>query len=351
MTLLYTEVEEELRASVRRLLTTRSPWSAVLARTESAEPVDSPLWTALAVDIGCAGLPVPEKLGGAGASWREVAVVAEEIGRAVAPVPFLGSALATAALLASGDEEVLPAVAAGERIAVLAVPLSTPPGSPLPAGRGTVRCVADASAADLLVVPRADGLWAVEAAEVVRTPVTPLDLTRTLSDVAFTAGPARQLADAEGAARAWSAALTTGAVLLASEQLGVAEWCLETTVDHLKTRHQFGRPIGSFQGLKHRLAELWVAVTQARAVARYAAGCLADGDPDTPVAAALAQAHCGPVAVRAAEECVQLHGGIGFTWEHPAHLYLKRAKSDALALGAAHRHRAVLADLVDLPSG
>jgi alkylation response protein AidB-like acyl-CoA dehydrogenase len=349
--LLYTEVEEELRASVRRLFTARSPWPAVLARTESAEPVDRPLWTALAVDIGCAGLPVPEKLGGAGASWREVAVVAEEVGRAVVPVPFLGSALATAALLACGDQEVLPAVATGERTAVLALPLSTPPGSPLPTDGGTVRSVADASAADLLVVPRADGLWAVEAAEVVRTPVTALDLTRTLSDVTFGAAPARRLADADGATRAWSAALTTGAVLLASEQLGLAEWCLETTVGYLKTRHQFGRPIGSFQGLKHRLAELWVALTQARAVARYAAGCLADGDPDTPVAAALAQAHCGPVAVRAAEECVQMHGGIGFTWEHPAHLYLKRAKSDALALGAPHQHRAVLAELVDLPPG
>jgi alkylation response protein AidB-like acyl-CoA dehydrogenase len=358
-TLRYTEVEEELRASVRRLLATRSPWSAVLARIESAEPVDRPLWTALAVDIGCAGLPVPEKLGGAGASWREVAVVAEEIGRAVAPVPFLGSALATAALLACGDDEVLPAVAAGERTAVLVLPLSTPPRSALPttvtaAGgtlTGTVTTVADASAADLLVVPGAGGLWAVEAADAVRTPVTPLDLTRTLSDVTFSAAPARRLADADAAARAWSAALTTGAVLLAGEQLGVAEWCLAATVEHLKTRHQFGRPVGSFQGLKHRLAELWVAVTQARAAARYAAGCLADGDPDTPVAAALAQAHCGPVAVRAAEECVQMHGGIGFTWEHPAHLYLKRAKSDALALGAPHQHRTALAELVDLPPG
>jgi alkylation response protein AidB-like acyl-CoA dehydrogenase len=138
--------------------------------------------------------------------------------------------------------------------------------------------------------------------------------------------------------------------VLASEQLGVATWCLESTVDYVKTRYQFARPVGSFQAVKHRLAQLWVDVTQARAVARYAAGCLADADPDTAVAASLAQAHCGPVAVRAAEECVQLHGGIGFTWEHPAHWYLKRAKASAIALGTAAQHRATLGPLVDLPA-
>ena len=173
-----------------------------------------------------------------------------------------------------------------------------------------------------------------------------LDPTRRLADVAFAGCPARLVAPV---GPAWSAALATGAALLASEQLGVAQWCLDTTVEYLKTRYQFGRPIGSFQGLKHRLAELWVVLTQARAVARYAAGCLADGDPDLRVAVALAQAHCAPVAVRAAEECVQMHGGIGFTWEYPAHLYLKRAKADAIALGTAERHRAALAGLVDLP--
>jgi alkylation response protein AidB-like acyl-CoA dehydrogenase len=356
MSLLYTDVEQELRASVRRLFETRSPSAAVLERVESDEPVDTPLWTALATDIGCAGLAIPEKLGGAGASWREVAVVAEEVGRAVAPVPFLGNALATAALLAAGDEELLPSIASGERTAVLVLPLGTPPGGAPPAP-GTVRGVADARTADLFVVVAPDGVSVAESATV--TPVTALDLTRPLADVTVQAP--RRIADGEAARRAWEAALATGAVLLASEQLGVAEWCLSTTVEYLRTRHQFGRPVGSFQGLKHRLAELWVTVTQARAVARYAADCLA-GQPvaaapgqrssasgdDLPVAAALAQAHCAPVAVRAAEECVQLHGGIGFTWEHPAHLYLKRAKADALAFGAPHRHREVLGALVDL---
>jgi alkylation response protein AidB-like acyl-CoA dehydrogenase len=349
MSLLYSEVEDDLRASVRRVLTDRSDSTAVLKRVEGAEPYDRALWRTLAADLGVAGLAVPEKFGGAGASWRETAVVAEELGRAVAPVPFLGQVLATAALLSVGDSELLPAVAAGARTVALVCPLGTRPGAAPLASLGTVTGVADAFAADVLLMSTVDGLYAVETADAATTPVTSLDLTRPLCDVALDGAPARLLADGEAARRAWADALVVGAALLASEQLGVAEWCLETTVAHLKTRYQFGRPVGSFQALKHRLADLWVQVTQARAVARYAAGCVADGDPDAPVAASLAQAHCGPVAVRAAEECVQMLGGIGFTWEHPAHLYLKRAKADAIALGTAERHRAALAELVDLP--
>jgi alkylation response protein AidB-like acyl-CoA dehydrogenase len=362
MTLLYSEVEEDLRSTVRLLLADRAAWPSVLARTERDEAYDLALWRALAVDVGCAGLSIPEKFGGAGASWRETAVVAEELGRAVAPVPFLGGVLATAALLDCEDEQLLTQIAGGESTAVLAVPLSTAPVAPDETDRpypvradgdalsGTVTSVADASVADVLVVPTASGLYAVEAAAAVCSAVTPLDLTRRLSDVAFSSAPGRRLADGPGTERSVRSGLTVGAAILASEQLGVAQWCLDTTVDYLRTRHQFGRPVGSFQGLKHRLAELWVAVTQARAVARNAAGRVAEDDPDAPIAVAVAQAHCSGVAVRAAEECVQMHGGIGFTWEHPAHLYLKRAKSDAIALGTPDRHRATLARLVDLPA-
>jgi alkylation response protein AidB-like acyl-CoA dehydrogenase len=365
MSLLYTDVEEELRAAVRRVLAGRAPWSAVLRRAESDEPYDRSLWRTLAAEIGVAGLPVPEKFGGAGASWREVAVVAEELGRAVAPVPHLGAAMATAALLAAepavepavDEDGLLGPVAAGEKTAVLAVPLSAPPSLDPPVSvradggtlTGTVTSVADAPAADVLLVFAGDGLYAVDAADVTRTPVLSLDLTRRLCDVALAAAPARRLGPAGSVRQAWTAARLAGAAVLAGEQLGIAEWCLATTVEYVQTRHQFGRPVGSFQALKHRLAELWVAVTQARAVARYAAGCVADDDPDAAVAVSLAQAHCSPVAVRAAEECVQMHGGIAMTWEHPAHLYLKRAKSDAIALGTAERHRSWLATLVDLP--
>ena len=142
--------------------------------------------------------------------------------------------------------------------------------------------------------------------------------------------------------------MQTGAALLASEQLGVAQWCFDTTLAYAKQRKQFGRAIGSYQAIKHRLADLWFEVGAATAAARYAADTCARGDEDAAAAAAIAQAYCSGVAVHAAEECVQLHGGIGMTWEYPAHLYLKRAKSDQLALGTAYRHRARLAELVGL---
>jgi alkylation response protein AidB-like acyl-CoA dehydrogenase len=357
--LLYSDIEDELRSSVRSLLTDRAGWASVLAAVEADQPYDARLWTSLASDLGCAGLAVPEAQGGAGATWREAAVVLEELGRAVARVPFLGSAvMATATLLACADTELLRQVAAGTRSAALAVPFATAPGrSPAPtvkadAGRltGAVTGVADALGADVLLVPASDGLYAAPAASLTRTRVISLDMTRPLCDVAMEDAPARRLAEGADATAALDAGLTAGAALLASEQLGVAEWCLQATVEYVRGRLQFARPVGSFQAVKHRLADVWVELTQARAVARYAADCLATGDPDTPVAAALAQAYCSTVAVHAAEECVQLHGGIGFTWEHPAHLYLKRAKSAAIALGTADRHRASLATLVNLPS-
>jgi alkylation response protein AidB-like acyl-CoA dehydrogenase len=366
--LLYGEAETELRAAVRSLLEDRCGWPEVLARTETAQTYDTGLWRVLAADLGCAGLLIPESIGGAGASYREAAVVAEETGRAVAPVPFLGSAVvATAALLAAGDEELLAAVAAGTATAALGVPFPAPPGArPQPTARltpagtsgyrltGTVAAVADALPADVLLVP-ADGvpygLYAVaaDAAGVRLAPTVSLDMTRQLAELTLTDAPARRIASGGTADQAVAAGLAAGAAMLAAELLGLAERCLEMTVAYLKERRQFGRQIGSFQALKHRAADLWVGVTQARAAARYAAACLATADPDTPVAIALAKAACSDIAVRAAQECLQLHGGIGFTWEHPTHLYLKRAKSSSIGFGTADRHRASLAGLVDLP--
>ncbi|MFJ8042366.1 acyl-CoA dehydrogenase family protein [Kitasatospora sp. NPDC096147] len=350
--LLYSELEEELRSTVRDFLTDHCPPSAVLERCEGPEPYDPQLWRGLAGGLGVAGLQVPEELGGAGASLREVAVVLEELGRSVAPAPYFGSSvLAATALLAAGERELLPQLAAGERTVALAVPFSTAPAAPLPelaAGArlsGRITSVADARTADVLLVPAGGALWAVERGEAAVRPRTSLDLTRPLADVELDGAAARKVADGQEPLRQ---ALLTGAGLLASEQLGIAEWCLATTVAYLKERHQFGRPVGSFQALKHRLADLWLEVVGGRAAARYAADALAAGSPDAPVAVAVAQAHCGTLAVRAAEECVQLHGGIGMTWEHPAHLYLKRAKADQLALGTPGFHRSTLAELVDL---
>jgi alkylation response protein AidB-like acyl-CoA dehydrogenase len=375
----YSDAEEQLRAVVRDLLADRSSWPGVLARVGAGEADDLPLWQALAADLGCAGLLIPESHGGAGASYREAAVAAEETGRAAACVPYLTSAvMATAALLGTGDD-LLAELAAGRRTAALAVGFATmlpAPGEggartgepwPVRIGQpderdasgvarltGTVRGVAGALAADVLLVP-GDGvplrLYAVDtaAAGVRCEPVVSLDGTRLLADVTLDKVPGRPVASGADAARAVAAALTAGAGVLASELLGVAEQCLEMTVGYVKERHQFARPVGSFQAVKHRLADVWVAVTQARAAARYAAACLSTGDPDTPVAVALAKAACGEAAVLAAQECVQLHGGIGFTWEHPGHLLLKRAKSGSMALGTPDRHRAALAVLVDLP--
>jgi alkylation response protein AidB-like acyl-CoA dehydrogenase len=340
--LLYDETEEDLRASLRALLSTVD---------RGGERYDAKLWRVLAAEMGLAGLLVPEELGGAGAGHRVAALVLEELGRAVAPVPYLGSAVvATTALLACGATDLLPRLASGEAVAALAVPFSRSPYDESAAKAGTVTSVADALPADILLVPASDGLWAVETEGpgVSRAPVVSFDATRQLCDITLDGSPGRRIADAETGRAAVRAALTAGAALLASEQLGVASWCLETTVAYVKERHQFGRPVGSFQAVKHRLADVWVGVTQARAVARYAAARAGEAGREAEVAAALAQAHCGPVAVHAAEECVQLHGGIGFTWEYPAHLYLKRAKASAIAFGTADRHRAALGHLVDL---
>lgn len=372
--LLYSEVEDDLRAAVRAVLADRCSPAAVLAAIETEAPYDPALWRVLGAELGLAGLLVPEKLGGQGASAREAAVVLEELGGAVAPVPFLGSAvLATTALLGcdTGDEAVaalLGRLAAGTATAALAVPLSAAPGDAFPsavradaAGRltGRVTSVADAFFADVLVVPATgpDGpaLYEVAAADVAVSRPVPLDLTRPLADLDLDGATGRPLPSAEpagsaGAAAALDRALLTGAGLLASEQLGIAQWCLDETVRYLGERHQFGRVVGSFQSLKHRLADLWVEVVAARAAARNAAGALATGSPDAALAVAVAQAHLSGVAVHAAEEAVQLHGGIGMTWEHPLHLYLKRAKADEITLGTPGRHRAALAPLIGLPA-
>jgi alkylation response protein AidB-like acyl-CoA dehydrogenase len=177
--------------------------------------------------------------------------------------------------------------------------------------------------------------------------VTSLDMTRPLADVRLAGAPSRVVAD--DAAGPLRGCLLTGAALLAAEQVGIAAWCLEATVAHLRERRQFGRVVGGFQALKHRLADLYAEVEGATAAARYAVAALVAGDPDGAVAVVVAQSYCADVAVHAAEEAVQLHGGLGMTWEHPAHLHLKRAKADQLLLGTPEAHRARLAHLVDLP--
>jgi len=392
--LLYSDAERALSDALASLLADRGGLDKALARIESAQTYDDKLWQAVAADLGCAGLLIDERDGGAGASYREAAAAAEVLGSFVAPVPFLGSAVvATAALLsiASGASvasatpftpakiaaDLLGRMADGGVTAALAVPFATAPGSAFPAWvrvagprpgdaatgvarlRGMVTGVADALPAGMLLVP-ADGvphgLYLVDmsAEGVAKAPVTSLDMTRQLCDLSFDDAPGTLIASGPAASRALDAALSAGAGILAAELIGLAQRCLDMTVAYVKERRQFARPVGSFQGLKHRLADLWVSVTQARAASRYAAACLASGagplSGDAKVAVALAKAYCSDVAVTAAQECVQMHGGIGFTWEHPAHLYLKRAKADSIGFGTADAHRAALASLVNLPA-
>jgi alkylation response protein AidB-like acyl-CoA dehydrogenase len=377
--LLYSDMERELAAALANLLAERAAPGDVLARTEKSDTYDTELWRVVAADIGLAGLLIPEPLGGAGASYRELTAAAEQFGAFVAPVPYLGSAaVATAALLSaakagsSAVADLLRRMADGTMTVALAVEFPARPGVRPPAAarvagtrpgdaagitrlRGTVKAVADALPADLLLVPAEgvpDGLYLVEgtAPGLHRMPLVSLDMTRQLCEVSLDDTPARQLAVGDAAAEAVDAGLTAGAAVIAAEQLGLAQCCLDMTVAYLKERRQFARPVGSFQALKHRLADLWTTITLARAASRYAASCLASGDPDAPVAVALAKSACCDAAVTAAQECVQLHGGIGFTWEHPAHLYLKRAKASSIGFGTPGEHRAALANLVNLPA-
>jgi alkylation response protein AidB-like acyl-CoA dehydrogenase len=422
--LLYSETERDLAAALADLLTDRAAPADVIARTERPETCDAKLWRTVAAEIGIAGLLIPEALGGAGASYRELAAAAEQFGAFAAPIPYLGSAVvATAVLLsaarsaAASDDlpddadsgglgsassgpaaafraaqlraaaaraatgtratPVSPAaallrqLAAGTLTAALAVTATTRSGTPFPAVarvagrvdassgtvklRGTIRAVADALPADVLLVPAdgvPSGLYLVEAGApgVHRAPVVSLDMTRQLCDITLDDALARQVAVGAAAQDAVSAGLAAGAGIIAAEQLGLAQRCLDMTVAYLKERRQFARQLGSFQALKHRLADLWTAITLARAASRYAAACLADDDKDIPVAVALAKSACCEAAVTAAQECVQLHGGIGFTWEHPAHLYLKRAKAASLAFGTPGAHRSDLAALANLPA-
>lgn len=353
-TLIDTTDEAHLRDTVRRMLVDRCPPTALMGLYEGDNTVTSDVWSALMYDLGVAELLIPEEHAGAGATAREAAVVAEELGRACAPGPFLTSAvIATTALVRAGMDGLLEG---GACTACLVLPFDAAPGRWMPAvaareGRltGSVRWVAGAMDADLLVVPTPTGLYHVDAADpgLRVEPVTSLDVTRPVATVHFDAASGEVAGDRD-ASDAVDTALLTGASILASEQVGIARWCLDTTIAYLQQRRQFGRILAGYQALKHRLAQLWIRIELSEAAARYAAVCAANGDDDLRIAASVAQGYCSDVAVLAAEECVQLHGGIGMTWEYPAHLYLKRAKADQAALGSAGVHREILAGLVDL---
>jgi alkylation response protein AidB-like acyl-CoA dehydrogenase len=349
---LLDEEQDALRAVVRHLLADRAGSAQVRAAMESDTGIDRDLWTRLGRDLDVLGLTVPEAYGGAGAGHVERAVVQEELGRALAPTPFLGSAvLATDALLALDDEaarkDLLPRMVSGETIAAVAFGESGVTATQKGSGwalDGTVGPVVAGDLADeLLVVAEGPAWFRVSAADVTRTTLTTLDPTRRLASVTFTGTTAVRLGSADPRA-ALDRVRDLAAVALGAEQLGGLAKVLETTTEYAKIRVQFGRAIGSYQAVKHGLADLHCDWEQGLSAVRYAAWAADESPDDLPVAAALVATYLGPAYFRAALAGVQFHGGIGYTWEHDAHLFYKRAKSSELLFGSTARQRARLAD-------
>lgn len=347
MQLVLDTEQQQLRSTVRKLLADHNHVRSVVDGDES---YDRALWRHLA-ELGLTGLVVPEEHGGAGAGHVERCVVLEELGRALAPVPFLASAvLAVDALMALGDTGLLPALASGERIGAVAVSGVDGSWGPAPVAaterdggwvlEGTAPFVISGDAADVFVVYTESGWFVAEDAQ--RTPLTTLDPTRGQAKLGFSATPARRLDTADPAA-VLEKVRDLASVALAAEQVGGIAKVLETTVEYAKVRVQFGRAIGSYQSVKHACADLYSTSERAESLLRHAAW-VADHEPEAlPLAAATTQVFTGPAYFAAAASGLQLHGGIGYTWEHDAHLYYKRAKSSELLFGGQDEQLARLA--------
>jgi alkylation response protein AidB-like acyl-CoA dehydrogenase len=330
---------------------------------ETADGLDRAVWDLAASELGLHGLAVPDEFGGSGAGVVEQLVVAEEVGRALLCAPYFGSVgLAANALVLAGDKaaakDLLPGIADGSVIAALAVTEDDgswePGGATARAERSAGGHSLDGAAADLFMVSaRTEAglrLFAVaaDAPGVTRTPLETLDRTRKQVRLQFSGAEARLIGQEGGAEPVLSRTLDVGLALLSAELVGVAQQCLDTTVEYAKIRSQFGRKIGSFQAVKHRLADRLLAVESAR-VAVYEAGRAAAEDSGAlPVAAAAAKAVASEAAVFCATESIQLHGGIGSTWEHDAHLYHRRAHANALLFGDATHQRERLSGLLGI---
>ncbi|MFJ9179266.1 acyl-CoA dehydrogenase family protein [Streptomyces sp. NPDC102360] len=356
-----TEEQRQLRAVLRDFLTETSGPEDVRKHLATPRGYDETVWARFAGEIGVHGLAIPEEYGGSGFTFAELAVALEESGRALYCGPLLPTVvLAAHALLAAGDrkacERYLPRIADGTLTATVAgfhdaVPaISAESNASGPVLRGAVDFVLDGAGADLILVRArtAEGprLFACEPAPdtCVRTPHRVLDETRRQARVEFHGAPATPVGESGDV----TAALDAGRAALAAEQVGGSGHALDATVAFVAQRRQFGRAIGSFQAVKHRLADVLVALEAARSAATYAAACAALGSTQLPVAASAAAAVCSETFRLATAEYVQLHGGIGFTWEHPAHLYVRRARSAEVLFGTAEQHRERLAALIGL---
>jgi alkylation response protein AidB-like acyl-CoA dehydrogenase len=367
MKLAMSTEQVELAESVRRFLADRSPLSRVRELMDSVQDSTDPLvWQAAGNQLGLQGIAIPEEYGGAGFSFAEQAIVLEQLGAALYTGPYLASAVFAAnALLASSDEaakqDLLPGIASGETIATLAFTEDDGSWEPdairLSASKagdswlldGHKSFVLDGGTATLLlVVARTDdglSLFAVDgsAAGLERTALATMDQTRKLARCVFTSVAARLIGSPGDATAILTKVLDIGAIALAAEQLGGAQRAMDMAVEYAKIRHQFGRPIGSFQAIKHRCADLLMEVESLRSAVIYAAAAVAEDSPEVPTVAALVKALASDTYFHVSAENIQIHGGIGFTWEHDAHLYFKRAKSSELFLGDGNYHRERLA--------
>ena len=361
----FTDEQNQLRAAVRKFCADNFDEQTVRTLMEADPPFDAGVWTRLGAELGVLGLSVPEADGGVGGTLVDQAVAVEELGASLACGPVFGTVfLAIPALVAASAgearDQLLAELVEGRRTAAFAVVdragafdpalvTVTADGDVL---TGTVERVVDAGAADeLLVAARgADGvaLYAVDAAaaEVQCSPLVTLDLTRPQATVTLSGAAGRLVAGPDEAERVIEHALQVGSALLAVEQVGAGQHLLDLSVDYAKSRLQFGRQIGSFQAIKHKLADLLVDLEHARSSAYHAVWALTDGSDDPALAASIAQATASAALARIAADTIQVHGGIGFTWEHQAHLYFKRATTDAALLGSAEQHRSRVAELV-----
>ncbi|BBZ78821.1 acyl-CoA dehydrogenase [Mycolicibacterium anyangense] len=361
----FTDEQRELRAAVRKFCADNFDEAIVRRLMEADIRFDPTVWHRLGSELGVLGLSVPEADGGVGGTLVDQAVAVEEFGATLACGPFFGTVfLAIPALVAAPAGEVRDALLAdlveGTTTAAFAVADSAGAFDPATVTvtvsgdsiTGKVERVVDAGSADEILVAATGsdglGLYAVDAtaAGVTRTALVTMDLTRPQATVTFEGAPARQVAGPDEAERVIGHALHVGAALLAVEQVGAAQHLLDLSVEYAKSRLQFGRQIGSFQAIKHKLADMLVDLEHARSTSYHAVWALSDGSDDPALATSIAQATASAAFSRIAADTIQVHGGIGFTWEHQAHLYFKRAATDAALLGTAEQHRSRVADLV-----
>jgi alkylation response protein AidB-like acyl-CoA dehydrogenase len=371
MNFAFTEEQDELRKTVRAFLEAKSSEEAVREQMETEAGYDAAVWSQMAEQMGLQGLHIPEEFGGSGYSYIELGIVLEEMGRSLLCAPFFSSVvLAANTLLESGDEAAkaahLPGIASGETIATLA--FTEPSGKwdesgitieATPAGdgwtiSGTKMFVIDGHTANLIIVAartaKGVSLFTVsgDAAGLTRTPLSTMDQTRKQAKLEFANTPATLLGTEGEGWTVLNTVLDLAAVGLAAEQVGGAQKVLEQAVEYAKVRVQFGRPIGSFQAIKHKCADMLLEVESAKSAAYYGLWCAAEKNDELPSVASLAKAYCSEAYFHATAENIQIHGGIGFTWEHPAHLYFKRAKSSELLFGDPTYHRELLAQRIGI---